>query len=394
MNQDNISVLIKSINWHLDRKRDFNTQVLEEWTKKYPEITNEIRTAFKKETLRLSDFPEIIQTSLEGILRDKVEINQQIKKFLSRYQEVEELADNPAIEAIKAQVLGVQYGNQGVQVQNTHQNNVMSVEIRSENLNIDTFSGQDEDINDWFDDFETIAKANRWTDETKLERLPCYLKGTAKQFWKNMSKEIPRKYTNAKRELLANFAPKRNYEDEYLSIRQGNTETVTSFAYRLKSLARRALNMEPSDEQLTNRFKKGLLREIKNILGLLEADSFNNYVELAKKAEQAAKEKEEVEIQKNAMSYSKRFQERRSRSKSPVENNEFRSRSKSPVGNNGFRSRRATPGRNEIICHNCGKSGHIAKMCRLRRNMSPSKENNYYIHHTIIRWMSFKKRIN
>lgn len=372
MNQDNISVLIKSINWHLDRKRDFNTQVLEEWTKKYPEITNEIRTAFKKETLRLSDFPEIIQTSLEGMLRDKVEINQQIKKFLSRYEEVEELADNPAIEAIKAQVLGVQSGNQCVQVQNTHQNNAMIVEIRSENLNIDAFSGQ--------------ANANRWTDETKLERLPCMeqrnnLNGTAKQFWKNMSREIPRKYTDDKRELLANFAPKRNYEDEYLSIRQGNTETVTSFAYRLKSLARRALNMEPSDEQLTNRFKKGLRREIKNILGLLEATSFNDYVELAKKAEQAAKEKEEVEIQKNAMSYSKTFQERRSRSKSPVENN-------------GFRSRRTTPGRNEIICHNCGKSGHMAKMCRLRRNMSPSKENNYYIHHTIIRWMSFKKRIN
>lgn len=102
-----------------------------------------------------------------------------------------------------------------------------------------------------------------------------------------MSREIPRKYTDAKRELLANFAPKRNYEDEYLSIRQGNTESVTSFAYRLKSLARKALKTEPSDEQLINRFKKGLLREIKNILGLLEANSFNNYVELAKKAEQA-----------------------------------------------------------------------------------------------------------
>ena len=221
MNQDNIFVLIKSINWHLDRKRDFNTQ---EWTKKYPEMANEIKTALKKETLRLSDFPEIIQTYLEGMLRDKVEINQQIKKFLSRQEEVEELADNAAIESIKVQILGVQFGNQGVQVQNAYQNNAMSIEIRNENLNIDTFSGQDEDINDWFDDFETLANANKWTDETKLERLRCYLKGTAKQFWKNMSREIPRKYTDTQRELLANFASKRNYKDEYLSIRQGNTE--------------------------------------------------------------------------------------------------------------------------------------------------------------------------
>lgn len=138
-----------------------------------------------------------------------------------------------------------------------------------------------------------------------------------------------------------------------MSIRQGNTESVTCFAYRLKSLARKALKTEPSDEQLTNRFKKGLLREIKNILGLLEATSFNNYVELAKKAEQAVKEKDEVEIKTNTMNYSKTFQERRPRSKSPVGNNEFRTRSKSLVENNGFRSRRATPGRNEIICHNC-----------------------------------------
>ena len=55
------------------------------------------------------------------------------------------------------------------------------------NINIDCLDGSEEDLDDWFDNFERIGNSNGWTNEIKAYKLPCYLKETAILIWRSIA---------------------------------------------------------------------------------------------------------------------------------------------------------------------------------------------------------------
>ena len=52
------------------------------------------------------------------------------------------------------------------------------------NKQLRDFSGEGEDVLDWLDDFQAMAKASDWDDKTMMQILPSYLTGTAKRWYR------------------------------------------------------------------------------------------------------------------------------------------------------------------------------------------------------------------
>ena len=50
--------------------------------------------------------------------------------------------------------------------------------VSSSSLKIHPFTGN-EDVNEWIGDFEMLAYAAEWSDETKAKKFPMYLRGGA-----------------------------------------------------------------------------------------------------------------------------------------------------------------------------------------------------------------------
>ena len=55
------------------------------------------------------------------------------------------------------------------------------------NVTISDLDGTEEDLEDWFDNFDRIANSNGWTNEVKAFKLPCYLKDNAFEMLTNIT---------------------------------------------------------------------------------------------------------------------------------------------------------------------------------------------------------------
>ena len=54
-----------------------------------------------------------------------------------------------------------------------------------------TFSGREqEDVKAFIKSYKRIARANKWTDSTKLLQLPCYLKGAARNWYETVEEQL------------------------------------------------------------------------------------------------------------------------------------------------------------------------------------------------------------
>lgn len=208
MEQEKITTLIKSINWYLDRKRDFNSEVFEDWKTKHQELTGEIKTLTGKQDLLLTHLPEIIGNSLDGLVKAKVELNLQVKRFLSQYEEVEELSGDQLMEKIRSAVLpnvataARVAAQQGTNTAPVTRENHISPAIGAQ-LNVEAFSGPEDDVEQWFKNYERQANAYFWNDEIKLAKLPIYLKEAALSAFENIQegKKIRRSKKHANRRI-------------------------------------------------------------------------------------------------------------------------------------------------------------------------------------------------
>ena len=367
MDPENLTILVKSINWYLDRQKEFNEQVFQQWMGNHTEITNELKTLSKKETLRIRDLIGIIVATIEGLIKEGKEINGFIKKFLSRY---EDFAYNEALEGLKNQISPAA-ASQALIIQPTTQQGTSLATVTKEKyispaigaqLNIEPFSGPDDDVELWFKNFERQANAYFWNEEIKLAKLPIYLKESALSTFENIQEG--KRFEEVKNTLLEEFKSDKNYLDEFVNCKQKTSEKVILFASRLKDLGKKALKGECKEKDLIYRFMKGVHREIYKMVCTFEGENFETLIKRAKTAEQCLEsEKESEKIEISAInSYKKQEQGRESRQRESIREPRYRETSKSPTRKNIY-ERSPTPLRDNFNCYKCGRPGHIAKKC-------------------------------
>lgn len=108
-----------------------------------------------------------------------------------------------------------------------------------------TFSGSSsEDVQEWLDNFSTMAKANGWTNAAKyFDHLPVFLGGTAKDWYKATYKDgVPDSIADFKDDMLSTFSYVKpalmNYSAMIERTQQLNENVSDYFWQKLKLINR------------------------------------------------------------------------------------------------------------------------------------------------------------
>ena len=116
-------------------------------------------------------------------------------------------------------------------------------------VNIPPFSGEDdENIVDWFENFEVVARTYGWTMDQMFRAVPTYLLGTARRWFNfvtgNYTPEVkrPASYVGLKESMIRDLCPSdyRSYLSQQLnSASQRPGQSTTSFIYEIQELCLR-----------------------------------------------------------------------------------------------------------------------------------------------------------
>ena len=286
-------------------------------------------------------------------------------------EEVEELAKN--IDEIKASLEKLEKKEKPA---NTWPHNA------SATLAIKPFSGDPNDpwanIEEFETQFKLVANALSWSESQQVAMLPLYLTGHAKEKYYTLDDADKESSESLWHQLRRTF--RTPGMDSFIGMQlrsrtQGPTETVAEFIADIKKLSRLAFTDQPDATKETlarEAFIAGLRPNLKMIVlrsgttDLEEAVSLAYKEELTQKVMQAdAKRGRESEIATLATSVDKLIATLQITNK-PQTSQRFQYNPR-PM------AEWTTAGLPR--CYNCGRRGHIARLCR-QQNFARTPQNN------------------
>jgi hypothetical protein len=294
----------------------------------------------------------------------------------------------------------------------------------STSVNIDNLTGNEEDLEEWFANFERISTSAGWTADIKGIKLPTYLRESALLVWESLKAVDKADYEAIKKEIVKMLKSTESLEDSFYRRKQKSSESVVDFALKLTKLGRKALSKlseGDQDAEILKRFKENLIPDLRKMLVSTEPSDLATATNLARKAEKILTEEGEekkictinsikVKSRENS-SESQQFSSRRPdgynrghqladtedknsrKSRNDMNYKQYPQRSRSNSSN--YRreyktyneGRRSTTPYNEeraqaretrnIICYHCNRKGHYSNECR--SNKGDKSENVSYL---------------
>ena len=111
--------------------------------------------------------------------------------------------------------------------------------IRSTPVNIPVLTcDYNEDLIDWFGDYEYESQAAGWDYSTRLARLPCYLQGTARSWYSSYGSQV-KNYFDLKQLMVLKLC-KKEYrsllENKIFDEKQKSGQPVLAYIMRMEDL--------------------------------------------------------------------------------------------------------------------------------------------------------------
>ena len=125
---------------------------------------------------------------------------------------------------------------------------------------------REDDVVDWFDEFEKVAAAQGWNRRTMVKQAPLYFQGQAESAWKRMAASDRSDYKALKDHMLRKLkaSGEATMVNEYNSLAQAVGESPAELAERLQRLVDRCrkLKLSESETSQARTFVKALRVEI------------------------------------------------------------------------------------------------------------------------------------
>lgn len=234
------------------------------------------------------------------------------------------------------------------------------------------FSGEKwENVNEFIKNYRRTAKANKWSDDTKLLQLPCFLKGAALDWFETIEED----YTEFEEviEQLKSIFTNANHEEQLhyrLSTRvQQKGEDVWKYYHEMLRLCKEVSpemqetekirfvlkGLQPKILEKVNLMNNATLEDLRNNIRKVEATSFLLGHSSQEPGPSTSTERDEIS----------RLREQISRLESRLQGRNFSNYTSYKKASQPVQvkkeSGRTQDGR--VICFNCNKPGHYAKNC-------------------------------
>ena len=230
---------------------------------------------------------------------------------------------------------------------------------------VDPYTGEDPEIRfeDWLPALNRAATWNEWSEGEKLIQLAGHLRGRALQEWNLLDGSECDTWKKATEAIKARLdqGTKVLAAQDFRHTTQKEFETVTDFICRLERAFRIAYGVDPISKETREAFlygqlQEGLRQELMRSSAVYGARSYPELMMAAKNEEQRQKE---LQKRKQYRTFSP--------SKPQAGKGEaLTSKMSSDSGKANSYSKRVDKG----PCNNCGRMGHFAKQCRLKKSES------------------------
>ena len=265
--------VIRSMNWYLKRNKQYEADQLATWVKHNSNTNSTIKTAITNFTT-LEHLVTAVESYFTHLETNKVDLDTDDKYFLSSFENLELFMINDTLCQLQKKLI--------LQEEVVTNFNRMNINV---NVTISDLDGTEEDLEDWFDNFDRIANSNGWTNEVKAFKLPCYLKDTTLLIWQNCTATDKKDYMALKKNILSKLMPVESCEFLFYSRKQKTAKSTIEFSLKLEKLAKKAFGAIDKEKDILKIFWEGLKFEIQKLLITATPKNMVEAVILAQRAE-------------------------------------------------------------------------------------------------------------